>query len=211
MLHSPPIYFCSCWEQSTPTFFKTWLSFPFFPHSQSLSPFFIFEEYPVSFFVEYFHSYSLVHVISFSFFLCVFMLLQICKNGGGRNGSVLTGYWSGSIRNQCSKCFGPCFLIEPCQYHVPLLSNPHHLASLKGPAQRFFLFGLEGNPCFLLHFSHLLLSFTFSFWRLKKKKMLILTMTHCLKKNLFFLVCLRERLELATAGFCIFVDLSWYI
>jgi len=40
---------------------------------------------------------------------------------GGEEWTGLTGYWSGSMRKQCSKCLRPCFSIEPCQYHVPLL------------------------------------------------------------------------------------------
>lgn len=109
------------------------------------------------------------------FFIGVFQLLFLyvlcycrCAEGAAKvqkwwweNGSVLTGYWSGSIRNQCSKCFGPCFLIEPCQYHVPLLSNPH-IKSVFFKGSKLFLFclgwGGYGKSCFMLHFFLLLFS-----------------------------------------------------
>lgn len=79
----------------------------------------------------------------------------------------LTGYWSGSIRNPCSKSFGPCFLIEPCQYHVPLFPNPRICFLIQGSKLVLSVFspglagevthGDEGKLCFI-HLQRLLLS-----------------------------------------------------
>ena len=82
---------------------------------------------------------------------CFVMVLWLCLGAKGYTWPAgLTGYWSGSIRKPCSKWSGPCFLIEPCQYHVPLIRKP--LQMTQG-TRWFFNFGLlirkECNFAFL--------------------------------------------------------------
>lgn len=63
---------------------------------------------------------------------------------GNEEGIDSTGYWCGSMRKQCSKCMRVCFSIEPCQYHVPLLSRSYiPWRSLLSSVPRYYLFSVS--------------------------------------------------------------------
>lgn len=149
-----------------------------------------------------FHSYSLVHVISFSFFSVRFYVVADLQKWWWEKWISFDGILVRFNKKSVLQMFRALFFYwaVPISRSTALNSSSYRFS--QGAQSSFFsAWKVTHVSCFISLIFFFLSPFHFEDWR--RRRMLVLTMAHCLKVSFFsfFLVCLRERLELATASF----------